>query len=521
VETTRRDDHIRLAEPVAALSLATDLGTGQPLEHQLGVCLSTLELADRLGCSAEERSEVYFVALLAHLGCSAAAPYLADWAGGDEIHFQSDAPVLGPAAEPPEVMRHLVRRLADDRPLHERARHVVRALAAAKKPVALMGANLCEGAPLLAQRLHLPGAVARALGQLLERWDGNGVPNALAGEELSRSVRIVRVAVDLVGISHVRDPEAATDALKRRRGRGYDPQVVDAALAEPEALLRAADASDAWERVIQAEPLPVATISRAGLKDVARALGEFVDLKVSFLYGHSTRVAEIAATAAAALGCSDAEVDEARLAGFLHDLGRVAVPNGIWEKPGRLSAHEWERVRLHPYYTERILERSPTLAPLGLLAGSHHERLDGSGYHRGASAPHLGVGARVLAAADAYDAMTHDRPYRHALRPRDARSELGEMVRAGTLDKRTLDAVLQAAGVGPTEARQGYPAGLTEREVEVLRLLAQGRTNKEIAAALVISQKTVGHHVEHIYTKAGVSTRVGAALFAMQHDLVE
>ena len=254
---------------------------------------------------------------------------------------------------------------------------------------------------------------------------------------------------------------------------------------------------------------------------VARAFAEFADLKVGFLRGHSTRVAELAANAAEALGCSRSESSEVRAAGLFHDLGRVSVPNGIWEKPGPLSAGEWERVRLHPYYTERVLERSPALAPLALLAGSHHERLDGSGYHRGATAAQLGVGARLLAAADAFDAMTHDRPHRHALGPEQARDELGVMVGAGTIEKRAADAVLEAAGSAPTETRQGYPADLTEREIEVLRLLAQGKTNREIGEALVITEKTAGHHVEHIYAKADVSTRVGAALFAMRHDLVE
>jgi DNA-binding CsgD family transcriptional regulator len=199
----------------------------------------------------------------------------------------------------------------------------------------------------------------------------------------------------------------------------------------------------------------------------------------------------------------------------------VSVPNGIWEKPGPLSVGEWERVRLHSYYTERVLERSPALTPLAPLAGAHHERLDGSGYHRRAAAAQLGVGARVLAAADVFDALTHDRPHRNALGPDQARRELGAMVSAGTIDKRAADAVLEAAGTAPTWTRQGYPAGLTDREVEVLRLLAHGKTNREIAAALVIAEKTAGHHVEHIYAKADVSTRVGAALFAMRHDLVD
>jgi HD-GYP domain-containing protein (c-di-GMP phosphodiesterase class II) len=519
VKAARPDDRIRLAELMAALSLATDLGLGQPLEYELGVCLSALELADRLGCTPEECSDVYYVALLAHVGCTAAAPDFASWVGGDEIHFQSGVQVLGPASEPSEDMRYLVRRLADDRPLPERARLVAKQLVGGQKQFEVAAANLCEGGRLLAERLHLPEEVARALGQVTARWDGKGVPGDVAGEEISRPLRIVRVAHDFVAVAHGRDREAGVEALRRRRGRGYDPQVVDAALAEPEVLLRAADVPDAFARVIDAEPQPVATIASAGLESVARAFGEFADLKLGFLHGHSTRVAELAVTAAEALGCSRAEASKVRAAGFFHDLGRVAVPNGIWDKPGALSGGDWERVRLHPYYTERVLERSSALAPLALLAGSHHERLDGSGYHRGAAAGQLSVGARVLAAADAYDAMTHDRPHRGAILPADARTELGEMVAAGALDKRTVDALLEAAGAAPLRVRQGHPAGLSDREVEVLRLLAQGRTNKEIAEALVITEKTAGHHVEHIYAKAGVTTRVGAALFAMRHDL--
>jgi HD-GYP domain-containing protein (c-di-GMP phosphodiesterase class II) len=521
VEAGRSDDRIRLAELMAALSLATDLGLGQPLEHELGVCLAALELADRLGCAPQESSDVYYVALVAHVGCTGAAPIFASWVGGDDIHFQSGAQVTGPVSEPSEDMRYFVRVFAGDKPLPERVRLIAKMLVGGQKRVELMAANLCEGATLLARRLRLPEEVALALEQLMERWDGKGLPGEAAGEELSRPLRIVRVAQDLVAIAHARDRDAAIEALTRRRGRGHDPAIVDAALADPDALLRAADVPDAWERVIDAEPEPVATISSAGLETVARAFGEFTDLKVDFLHGHSARVARLAATAADALGCSRAEASQVRTAGFFHDVGRVAVPNGIWDKRGPLSAGERERVRLHPYYTERVLERSGVLAPLAALAGSHHERLDGSGYHRGAAAAQLSVGARLLAAADAYDAMTHERPYRDALRPDEARAELGELVGAGALDKRTADAVLEAAGAAPLKVRQSYPAELSDREVEVLRLIAQGRTSKEIAKALVITEKTAGHHVEHIYAKTGVSTRVGAALFAMRHDLAE
>jgi HD-GYP domain-containing protein (c-di-GMP phosphodiesterase class II) len=521
VEGARPDDRIRLAELMAALSLATDLGMGRPLEHELGVCLAALELAERLGLAPEERSEVYYVALLAHVGCAGAAADFAGWAGGDDIHLAQGLRGIGLGSGPAEDLRHFVRHLADDRPLPERGMLLARLLAGGERAAATMAANLCEGAAVLARRLYMPEAVALALAQLLERWDGKGLPGRAAGDEIARPMRIVCVAHDLVAIAGARDAEAALAALARRRGRGYDPEIVDAALAEPATLLDAAAVPDAWERVIAAEPEPVATISGAGLAAVARAFGEFGDVKVAFLHGHSSRVAELAATAAEALGCSRSDAAAVRAAGFVHDVGRVSVPNGIWEKPGPLSAREQERVRLHPYYTERVLERSRALAPLAAVAGAHHERLDGSGYHRGATAAQLGPGARVLAAADAHDAMTHARPHRPALAPAAARAELGGLVAAGALDTRAVDAVLEAAGSAPLRVRQAHPAGLSDREVEVLRLLAQGRSNKEIARALTIAEKTAGHHVEHIYAKTGVTTRVGAALFAMRNDLAD
>jgi HD-GYP domain-containing protein (c-di-GMP phosphodiesterase class II)/DNA-binding CsgD family transcriptional regulator len=383
-----------------------------------------------------------------------------------------------------------------------------------------VAAGICEGGTLLARRLRMPERIARALGQLMERWDGTGFPGEAAGDEIPRPLRVVRVAHDLLAVARARDREAAVSTLGRRRGRGYDPAIVDAALADPDGLLAAAEGPDAWARAMAAEPRPVVTIPAAGLTSVARAVGEFTDVKADFMHGHSARVADLASVAADAVGCSVAEVAQVRAAGHLHDVGRVAVPYGVWATPGPLGVGAWEQVRLHPYYTERVLERAGALAPLAPMAAAHHERLDGSGYHRRATAPQLGMGARLLAAADGYDAMVHARPHRGAMRPEDARTRLAGMVQAGRLDRRAVNGVLEAAGVAEITMGHGHPAGLSAREVEVLRLIAQGRTSRQIARALVISEKTAGHHVEHIYAKIGVRTRVGAALFAMEHDLL-
>jgi HD-GYP domain-containing protein (c-di-GMP phosphodiesterase class II) len=207
-----------------------------------------------------------------------------------------------------------------------------------------------------------------------------------------------------------------------------------------------------------------------------------------------------------------------RRAGFVHDLGRVAVHARIWQKPGPLTADEWEQVRLHPYHGERVLSRSPFLSALSPVAGAHHERLDGSGYHRGATAPELAFPARLLAAADAYHAMTEPRPHREALLPERAAQVLAEEANAGRLDPDAVAAVLEASG--ERVPRLEHPAGLTEREAEVVAMLARGLQTKQVAQTLGISVKTADRHIQNAYRKIGVSSRAAATLFAMEHGLV-
>jgi HD-GYP domain-containing protein (c-di-GMP phosphodiesterase class II) len=264
----------------------------------------------------------------------------------------------------------------------------------------------------------------------------------------------------------------------------------------------------------------VATIRPEQLDGALAAVADFADLKSPFFRGHSSGVAELAVVAAKAAGLSDADAAEIGRAALVHDVGRVGVPSGIWDRPGPLNADQWERVRLHAYLSERVLHRCTLLGPFAVLAGRHHERADGTGYHRGASGEQLSLGARVLAAADAYHAMGEDRPHRPALTPGDAASLLLNEVDAGRFGRLEVDAVLDAAGQASRPPRVARPAGLTEREVDVLRLIARGQANKQVAVTLGISAKTVGHHVEHIYAKAGVTTRAGATLFAMEHGLL-
>jgi HD-GYP domain-containing protein (c-di-GMP phosphodiesterase class II) len=264
----------------------------------------------------------------------------------------------------------------------------------------------------------------------------------------------------------------------------------------------------------------VLTIRQDELDGALAAVADFADLKSPFFRGHSTGVAGLVVAAAGAAGLSDADAVAIGRAALVHDVGRVGVPSGIWDRPGSLSAEQWERVRLHPYLSERVLHRCALLSPFADLAARHHERADGSGYHRGASGDQMSLSARLLAAADAYHAMTEHRPHRPALTPADAASQLLDEVDAGHFSRVEVDAVLDAAGQVSRPPRVARPGGLTEREVDVLRLIARGHANKEVAATLGISPKTVGHHIEHIYAKADVTTRAGATLFAMEHGLL-
>jgi HD-GYP domain-containing protein (c-di-GMP phosphodiesterase class II) len=231
-------------------------------------------------------------------------------------------------------------------------------------------------------------------------------------------------------------------------------------------------------------------------------------------------VAELAVAAAQAAGLAASEVTRLRRAALLHDLGRVGVPNGIWDRAGTLGIADWEKVRMHPFLTESTLACCPALADLGRLAGAHHERLDGSGYHRGTK--DLGVAEKLLAVADVVAAMGADRPHRPVATPAQVSDAIRAEVNAGRLDRTAADAVLAASGQAGRHARRGsWPAGLSDREVEVLRLIARGKTNKEVAADLTVSVKTVGRHVENLYTKIGVSSRAAAAVFAMEHRLLD
>jgi HD-GYP domain-containing protein (c-di-GMP phosphodiesterase class II) len=507
-------DGVRLAELVAAISLATDLGTGQPMEHALRTCQLSMRVAGVLGLPATTCADVFYVALLRFLGCTADALEMARYAGGDNVALLAAmAPVyMGSTGE---AVRVLGRGVGRGRPVPQRLRLLAQALRDGRSVV-----SHCEVGSRLATRLGLGPDVVHALSHAYERWDGGGLPDGLAGDAVPVAVRVVVVARDAVLWHRLAGADEALRVLAARRGRAYDPAVVDAIRRVG---IPPDDGGQVWDEVLAEEPAPTRRIGSADLDRALEAVGDFADLRSRWTRGRSSRVADLAASAGRAFRLPMPDVDRLRRAALVADVGAVGVPAGIWERTTPLSVHDTERVRLHPYLSERVLGRSAGLRALAALAGAHHERLDGSGYHRGSGGAQLPAAARLLAVADVWTALREDRAHRAALPAGRARDALWVEVKAGRLDADATQAVLAAAGQEPARrtAAGTWPAGLTEREIEVLRLIARGHSTREVAARLSISPKTAGHHVGHIYTKIGVASRPAAALFAMEHGLLD
>jgi HD-GYP domain-containing protein (c-di-GMP phosphodiesterase class II) len=372
----------------------------------------------------------------------------------------------------------------------------------------------------LGERLGLPQRVRDSVEQTFERWDGKGVPKGARGEQILLTSRLVALA-DVVEVFHrAGGTDAAVAVARQRRGTQFDPQVVDVFTGQAASVLAGLDEASSWDAVISAEPARGRRLAGPEFDAGLEAIADFIDVKSPYTLGHSRGVADLAGEAARILGLGDQAAPTVRRAGLVHDLGRLGVPNAVWDKPGPLGHAETERVRLHPYLTERMLACSPALAPLAAVAVQHHERLDGSGYPRGLSGGALSPEGRVLAAADFYRSRTEPRPHRPARSAGEAAAQLRAEARAGRMDSGAAEAVLSAAG-HPATRRPARPADLTGREVEVLQLLARGLSNKEIAERLVISRRTAAHHVEHIYAKTGTTNRALASLFAANHGLIQ
>ncbi|HLU30193.1 MAG TPA: HD domain-containing phosphohydrolase [Acidimicrobiia bacterium] len=504
-------DRLRVAELCASTSLFTDLGTGQPQEHGLATCLVAMRLADVVGVGAETARATFYTSLLRFIGCTADAHVAAE-TGGDEIRlFTQAAPVLMGSMR--EEMARMLPLMAESDSIPHRLKALVAMLADPGSKDRLLEAH-CEVATRLATRIGLGQAVIDSLDAAYARWDGRGFPSGLAGEDIPVPIRIAIVARDIELWARDEGETAARQVLERRRGRAYAPEVVDAALETGIHHLRAHDGA-LWDQVLALEPTPWETLTGPEIDRGLEALGDFAELKSPMVAGRWRRVRDL-------LGVLDDEFTprERRIlerAATVFDVGIVGVPVRIWEaaEPGTAG---WELSRLHPLWTRRALEHCTGMEPVAVTAGLHHERQDGSGYPGGIRGDLDRVAGR-LAAAVLYDELTGGSPGKEPSSPAEAAEQMSELASAGCLPAEAVARVLTAAGQGH-RIEIDRPAGLTEREVDVLRHLAGGMTNRQIATALGISAKTVGTHVEHIYAKAGVRTRAAATLFAIEERLV-
>ena len=501
---------------IGAACLATDLGMAFPFEHGIESTVVTSRLARLLDVDIDTESDAYYVSLLMYLGCNTDAELKAGLFGSSQTENITPHQ-FGTSLE---MLRGVLRSLPNEESgSMTRAYQLATRLPGAAPFPTSHFRSLCEVAVILSDRLGAPSHVSEMFHLLTERWDGKGVLDRADGDDVPLPLRIVHVARDGAFQALIGGLDHAVEVVASRGGGAFDPQIAAVFADNAAELLSMGEVGgSAWDLFLDLEPKPHHMLDSEGFERALAALGDFADMISPRFSGHSRGVAQLAYDAGGLAGLDEPERERLRQAGLVHDVGRAAVGPRVWQKPGRLSADEWEQVRLHPYHTSRVLRPASPLTHLAELACCHHENVDGSGYHRGVPGAALDQAARLLAAADVFHAMREPRHHRDALTDEAAREAMTEEVRSGRLDPDAVAAVVEAAGLEPPDVE--HPAGLTPREAEVLGLLARGLQTKQIAARLEMSPKTADRHIQNSYRKIGVSTRAAATLYATEHGLV-
>jgi HD-GYP domain-containing protein (c-di-GMP phosphodiesterase class II) len=508
---------VRLSEVVAAVSLAADLGLGQPMEHVLRSCVIATRFARHLGVSDDDLETTYWVTLLVTVGCTGVSYELTPLFG-DDIAWRSRWHDIGPSAL--SQLRYHLGRAGSDRSPGGRLRVRTDLLRTGLRAVQDSLVAHCHVSGRLSDRVGLDPHISAALDQTFTRWDGHGIPRGVGGDQIVLPMQICQLA-DGIEVWHREEGvQGSIDRVRAGSGTYVNPSLVAEWEAAAADVLESLGEASSWDAVIAAEPRSAPPLTERELDAALEVVADYADLKSPWFSGHSRGVADLAATAARHAGLPESDVTTLRRAALLHDLGRNGVPNSIWDKPGPLTEAERERAQLHAYYTDRVVRRAGALAHLAPIASAAHERAEGSGYPRGIAGDTIPRLGRILEAADAYHAMLEPRPYRPALTKEAAARELRDMARAGELRGDAVDCLLAAAG-HPTRRKAIAPGGLTAREIEVLARVARGATLREVGDDLGITPKTAGNHVERIYAKIGASSRAEATMFAMQHGLLD
>ena len=502
---------LRLAEPLGALSLASDLARGHPQDEALRATAVAMETARSLQLDPAMLQTVYWCTLLRFVGCTATSPHYVETYGTSDITVRQRGDFVD-IASARDGMRFLMS-LTDDVSGPRRVTRFLASLSRARAAGPDAARADCEVGAALIRQFGLPEPVQRAVLHSFERWDGKGWPDGIRGDAIPLETRIASAAFTAVMCAEL-DVEVARETVTARAGSALDPDVV-AALLGCFDTVEAVVEGDEWQAVLDSEPEPVRRVHDDELLAIARGYAHVADLKSIFLHGHSDAVAAHVAAAAPLAGLTDEMRGTAVRAAYMHDIGRVGIDTRIWDRRGPLTRADWEEVRLHPYHTERILRRAPCLHDVCPIAAAHHERRDGGGYHRGVRAAELPPAAQLLIACDTFQAVTADRPHRPAQSVEAAAAAVREL----GLDATVASATLEARGLAGRR-RDTFPAGLSEREVDVLRLLARGLTKQQVGDALHIAPATVHTHTVHIYDKIGSRSRAALALFGMENGLL-
>jgi HD-GYP domain-containing protein (c-di-GMP phosphodiesterase class II) len=517
VQTVRRADFLM------ALAYATDLATGHSRDFALRSCVLAMRLAEAAALDEPTRRSIYHQALLRYIGCNADTHLLAA-AWGDEIALRRDLHRIdmGNRAEFVETFVRAITRACTDLPPAELAKAVERGLAEAAQINVPILSGHCEVAQRIAERLGLPEEIRENLGQIYERWDGRGLPRGLSGNAVKFPVRLVTLAQDAIALSEIHGFDGMLTMMALRSGGAYEAELAELFLAHAQRLFEGLDRPVDRETILALEPTPHALLDEQACEEAYLAIADMIDMRMPFTFGHSRAVAALSEAAGKQLGLPASDLRAVRWAAYAHDLGELTVPVSTWIRPSTLTERETDEARLHPYHSERALAALGGDGKLvAALVQRHHERLDGSGYYRNSRGSDLSPGARILAAAEAFQTARESRPHRPALNDAAAAAKLRAAVREGRLCPDAVEAVLSSAGQPARRKAPERLAGLTPREIEVLRLIAGGLTAKEAAKALEIAPKTADNHIQSLYSKIGVTTRAGAALFALERGLIQ
>ncbi len=503
----------RLARVLGALSIATDLGAGLTQGTAMCTAVLAVRVGRKLNLPNDDLIAIYYGAMLRFIGCTSNSTEVASMGCGEDGQLLHSLGMCDWTNQ--EDLEHALNKYFHPAVSDEVREESIAAISEGYEGIKDATPPHCEQAMLLISRLPLPPSVVEVVRYMYNRWDDK-YPG-LSGTDVPVAARIVTLAASCELFRRAGGVPSVIDMLKQRSGGQFDPDLCHLISEEANNLFSDYGQLSEWEMFLATEPEPPLEVLPEQRIEVARCFADYVDQKSGWFHGHSRQVASLALLTAKETGLDQDECQRVYIGGLLHDIGRAAVPNRVWEKPDELNSMERREAERHSYQTELILAEAGIFDDVIEIAESVHERQDSSGYHRRG---HLtSKAAACVATADIYNALVNPRPWRKAMSSENAAEVLIKEVQEGRLPAETVQGLLKAVGQTSSMEKRIYPAGLTRREIDVLSCLIRGLSNKEISADLNISPKTAENHLTRIYDKTNTNGRSQAAIFALKHRI--